>query len=80
MSTSLADIGFRRGQWWLPGKGDMLPTPSSQTQVRALLKQADLFVMSSFAEGLPVVLMEAMAAGVPVVATWVAGIPGNSTR
>jgi colanic acid/amylovoran biosynthesis glycosyltransferase len=47
----------------------------SQQQVRKLLKQADLFVMSSFAEGVPVVLMEAMAAGVPVVATRIAGIP-----
>jgi colanic acid/amylovoran biosynthesis glycosyltransferase len=47
----------------------------SQQQVRKLLTQADVFVMSSFAEGLPVVLMEAMAAGVPVVATDVAGIP-----
>ena len=47
----------------------------SQQQVRELLKQADLFVMSSFAEGVPVVLMEAMAAGVPVVATRIAGIP-----
>ncbi len=47
----------------------------SQPQVRALLRQADVFVMSSFAEGLPVVIMEAMAAGVPVVATWVAGVP-----
>ena len=47
----------------------------SQQQVRNLLKQADLFVMSSFAEGVPVVLMEAMAAGVPVVATRIAGIP-----
>jgi glycosyltransferase involved in cell wall biosynthesis len=47
----------------------------SQQQVRELLKQADVFVMSSFAEGVPVVLMEAMAAGIPVVATRIAGIP-----
>jgi colanic acid/amylovoran biosynthesis glycosyltransferase len=47
----------------------------SQQQVRKLLMEADLFVMSSFAEGVPVVLMEAMAAGVPVVATRIAGIP-----
>jgi colanic acid/amylovoran biosynthesis glycosyltransferase len=47
----------------------------SQSEVRERLKQADVFVMSSFAEGVPVVLMEAMAAGVPVVATSIAGIP-----
>ena len=47
----------------------------SQPQVRELLKKSDVFVMSSFAEGVPVVLMEAMAAGVPVVATRIAGIP-----
>jgi colanic acid/amylovoran biosynthesis glycosyltransferase len=47
----------------------------SPGQVRDLLKRADVFVLSSFAEGLPVVLMEAMAAGVPVVATRIAGIP-----
>jgi glycosyltransferase involved in cell wall biosynthesis len=47
----------------------------SQSQLREEMKTCDVFVMTSLAEGLPVVLMEAMAAGVPVVAPRVAGIP-----
>ena len=43
--------------------------------VAALLAQADMLVLPSFAEGLPVVLMEAFASGVPVIATQVAGVP-----
>ncbi|NJR18579.1 MAG: glycosyltransferase family 4 protein [Calothrix sp. CSU_2_0] len=46
----------------------------SQLEVREQLQQTDIFVMSSFAEGIPVVLMEAMASGVPVVATQIAGV------
>ncbi|MDY6896697.1 MAG: glycosyltransferase [Cyanobacteriota bacterium] len=46
----------------------------SQTEVRKYFHKTDIFVMSSFAEGIPVVLMEAMAAAVPVVATQIAGI------
>jgi glycosyltransferase involved in cell wall biosynthesis len=37
--------------------------------------RSDILVLASFMEGLPVVLMEAMAMGVPVIAPTVAGIP-----
>jgi glycosyltransferase involved in cell wall biosynthesis len=44
-------------------------------EVRACLARADLFCLPSFSEGLPISIMEAMAVGVPVVTTWIAGIP-----
>lgn len=47
----------------------------SGDQVRQLIKDSRALVLPSFAEGLPVVLMEAMATARPVVASWVAGIP-----
>lgn len=49
--------------------------PLGQDEVRHCYDQADLFVLASFAEGVPVVLMEAMAKTIPVVSTRIAGIP-----
>ena len=44
-------------------------------QVRSELLSARALVLPSFAEGLPVVIMESMALGRPVISTYIAGIP-----
>lgn len=46
----------------------------TQDEVRSLFEHADMLVLPSFAEGLPVVLMEALASRIPVIATSVAGV------
>jgi colanic acid/amylovoran biosynthesis glycosyltransferase len=47
----------------------------SSTRVREELLASRALVLPSFAEGLPVVIMEAMALKKPVISTFVAGIP-----
>lgn len=46
----------------------------SHDRVQELYLRSDIFCLPSFAEGLPVVLMEAMSHGLPVVTTRIAGI------
>ena len=48
---------------------------ASGEEVRSYLVGARAMILPSFAEGLPVVIMEALALGRPVVSTYIAGIP-----
>lgn len=62
----LADrLGIADGVTFMGGLG--------HDDVREQYTRADVFCLPSFAEGQPVVLMEAMAAGLPVVSTRIAG-------
>jgi glycosyltransferase involved in cell wall biosynthesis len=57
------------------GLRDRVRFAGERHDVPKLLSGADLFVLSSRSEGLPVSVLEAMAAGLPVVASTVGGIP-----
>lgn len=48
---------------------------ATEQEVKAQINAAKAMILPSFAEGLPVVLMESFAMGRPVVSTYIAGIP-----
>jgi glycosyltransferase involved in cell wall biosynthesis len=69
LRPALEEMVSRRG---LAGRVQLL---GARTDVPTLLRAADVFVLSSRSEGLPLAIIEAMTAGLPVVATGVGGVP-----
>lgn len=57
------------------GREDRIKLTGFVADTSALYQAMDVFALSSLREGLPNVVLEAMAFGVPVVATRIAGLP-----
>jgi glycosyltransferase involved in cell wall biosynthesis len=57
------------------GIGDRVLFTGVRSDVPALLAQFDVFILPSLTEGLPMAALEAMAVGVPVIATAVGDVP-----
>ncbi len=57
------------------GLGERITLPGFQRDMRGWMKRLDALVISSRTEGTPMILLEAMQDGVPVVAFGVGGIP-----
>jgi glycosyltransferase involved in cell wall biosynthesis len=57
------------------GLSEHVTFAGTRDDVDALLANASCFVLSTTSEGLPISILEAMAAGLPVVASGVGGVP-----
>jgi glycosyltransferase involved in cell wall biosynthesis len=54
---------------------DKVTLPGFREDIDALLREADVFLLTSRYEGISIALLEAMRAGLPAIGTTVGGIP-----
>ena len=59
----------------LAGIADLVWLPGARTDIAQIMRTFSVFALPSFAEGTPVTILEAMATGLPIVASRVGGIP-----
>lgn len=59
----------------LAGIADLVWLPGSRTDIAQIMRTFSVFALPSLAEGTPVTVLEAMATGLPVVASRVGGMP-----
>jgi glycosyltransferase involved in cell wall biosynthesis len=62
------------------GRGDTMTGPVSRNEVYRHLSEADLYVFPTFTEGQPFTVIEALAAGVPIVASNIQAISNMITE
>jgi len=67
-----ADLTRRIAEWGLAGK---VVLPGFREDLDHYIAAFDLLVLPSYTEGMPSIVLESLAAGVPVVATAVGGTP-----
>jgi glycosyltransferase involved in cell wall biosynthesis len=62
-------------QAWNLGLSKMCSFAGFRSDIADILKATDILALPSFVEGLPMIILEAMASKIPVVASTVGGIP-----
>ena len=68
-------LPFVREKVAAAGISDLVCLPGSRTDIAEIMQTFSIFALTSIAEGTPVVILEAMSCGLPVVATRVGGVP-----